>query len=190
MNTVSILYLFFLIFFLILMFGIMILYVYMVIGDLMGAPFVPTSSSYLDEIFKKANLKKGQRFIDLGSGDGRLVRKAAKNYGALGVGIEISPILVWYSKILTKFQKIKGAKFKTGNFFKTPLGSFDIIFCFLVPKSLPKLENKLLKEAKGKLVISQGFKLKGLENYLDSQITRKVFSTYFYRIPNSDLIFC
>jgi len=46
-----------------------------------------------------AEVKKGDVVYDLGSGDGRIVIRAAKKYGVRGVGIEIDPDLVRRSRL-------------------------------------------------------------------------------------------
>src|SRR5690242_14072874 len=54
-------------------------------------PYVPTPQNVVDTMLKLANLKPGDVIYDLGSGDGRIVITAAKQYGVRGVGIDINP---------------------------------------------------------------------------------------------------
>jgi len=42
----------------------------------MGSPYVATRKKRIEEILKEVELKKGKLFIELGSGDGRIVRTA------------------------------------------------------------------------------------------------------------------
>ncbi len=148
--------------------------------EFLGAPFVPTFNN-LDEIFKKAKLKKGQVFMDLGSGDGRVVRKAVKNYGVYGIGIEINPYLVVYANLAAKLENLTNIQFKRQSLFEVDLEKADIIFVFLKPNMLKKLAPKLTKCKKGSLIIAQGFQIPGWDKYLVDKIERKVFSTYFYK---------
>lgn len=149
----------------------------------MGAPFVPTSAKMIDSILEKAKLKKGQVFIELGSGDGRVVRQAVQKYGVKGVGVELQPILVWYSKLISKLKKLKDISFVTQNLFKTDLKRVDVIFLFLLPKTLEKLREKFITQCKkGTLIISHGFKIKGFDNHLIGKIDRDIFPTYYYRV--------
>ncbi len=53
------------------------------------APFVPSTNSVVEYMLKLADLKAGEVLFDMGSGDGRTVIMAAKNFGARGVGIEL-----------------------------------------------------------------------------------------------------
>src|SRR5579864_7624013 len=64
---------------------------------LFGAPYLPTLKKQSDEIFKLLNLKPGQTLVELGSGDGRILRAAAKR-GIKAVGYELNPLLVMYAK--------------------------------------------------------------------------------------------
>ena len=61
------------------------------------APYVPTKMDNIRKILKLAGCKKGKKFYELGSGDGRVVMEAAK-LGANSIGIEQSLLRVLYSK--------------------------------------------------------------------------------------------
>ncbi len=176
------LYLLLLIFGLIVPISIALFGFFAILGDLKGAPFVPTQNKLLDEILAEAKLKTGQQFLELGSGDGRVTRLAVDRYGVVGKGIEINLMLVWYSNLRSKLNHLE-ASFSQGDFFKTNFGQTDIIFVFLLPKTLKKLAPKFLKECKkATLIISHGFKIKGLESKLVKTQSRKLFSTHFYRL--------
>lgn len=155
--------------------------VYCLIGDFKGAPYVPTSAKIVDEILKAANLKKGQRMVEFGSGDGRVIRRAVKKYQVYGIGIELNLILNIYARIISKFQKLN-VIYKTKNFFDEDLKKADVLFMFLLPKTLIKLKPKLLKKFKNKLIISHGFKIEGFEKFLVKKINRNIFPTYYYKI--------
>ena len=47
-------------------------------------PFVPTPIEVVDRMLEMAEVKKGDLVYDLGSGDGRILIRAAKKYGAPG----------------------------------------------------------------------------------------------------------
>jgi cyclopropane fatty-acyl-phospholipid synthase-like methyltransferase len=57
-------------------------------------PFVPTPIEVVDRMLELAEVKKADTIYDLGSGDGRIIIRAAKKYGARGVGIEMDQTLV------------------------------------------------------------------------------------------------
>jgi SAM-dependent methyltransferase len=157
---------------------------YCIYGDIKGAPYVPTTALMVDEILRHAKLEKGQRFLELGSGDGRVVRRACGRYGVVGCGVDIHALLIIYSRLLARLQGQRNVRFLVQDFFVTDLRQADVLFLFLLPKTLKSLREKIVTECKkGTLIISHGFKIEGLEKMLESKIDRKLFPTYYYRVP-------
>ena len=60
-----------------------------------GAPWHPLSNATIRHILEFAEVAPGDKVYDLGSGDGRILISAAKDYGAEAVGVEIDPVKVW-----------------------------------------------------------------------------------------------
>src|SRR5512141_612542 len=56
-------------------------------------PFVPTPIEVVDKMLELADVKKGDVVYDLGSGDGRIVIRAANKYGVRAKGIEMDRLL-------------------------------------------------------------------------------------------------
>lgn len=69
------------------------------------APYIPTKMDQIRKILKLAGVKKGKKFYELGSGDGRVVFEAAR-LGADSVGIEQSWIRVLWSRWQAKKQNL------------------------------------------------------------------------------------
>lgn len=159
--------------------------IFTIISDIFGAPYVPTSGKIIDEILKEAKLKKGQIFIELGSGDGRVLRRAVKNFQVKGVGVDLNPLLIIYSKLITRFMNLDNIEFKVGDIYKEDLIKANVIFLFLLPRSVKKLREKILRECrKNTLIISHGFKIEGWDKCLIKTQIRKPFPTYFYRLDS------
>ena len=155
---------------------------FLIYSSLMGSPFVPSKSSHYQDTINHANLKKGQIFVDLGCGDGQVVRYAVKNYQVKGIGIDINPLLILLSKILTKLAKINNIEFKLANIYKFDLSKFDVVYFFLMPEMIKKLVPKLNNEINNNcLLISHGFKIPCWDKYLIKTIKRSIFSSYFYK---------
>ncbi|TMA63802.1 MAG: hypothetical protein E6J73_08535 [Deltaproteobacteria bacterium] len=57
-------------------------------------PFVPTPIEVIDRMLELAEVKNGDVLYDLGSGDGRIVIRAAQKYGIHAVGIEMDQLLL------------------------------------------------------------------------------------------------
>ncbi len=65
-------------------------------------PYVPTPMTVVDRMLDLAQVISGDVLYDLGSGDGRIVIRAAKRYGVRGVGVELDPKLVDISRARAK----------------------------------------------------------------------------------------
>jgi len=73
---------------------------------LRGAPYVPTKRRLLDKAFTDLyQLSDKDTLIDIGSGDGVVLRAAARR-GAKAVGYDINPILVLISRLSSRSSLI------------------------------------------------------------------------------------
>lgn len=111
---------------------------------LFGAPFVPTLKSRAPDALKLLDLKPGQTLVELGSGDGRLLRLAAEQ-GIYAIGYELNPVLV----VWTYFRSWQQRKYITvhwGNFWRHSLPPTDGIYTFLLNHYMVKLDNKITQE--------------------------------------------
>jgi len=179
-----ILYFFLLILELFILIGVSIYGIGLLYSAFKGAPYVPTSKKQLTNIFKNIQFKEGAQFVELGSGDGRLVRYAAKEFGVKGIGVEINPVLVWWSRFLAKREHIS----ETVSFIKKHALDYSLVdanylYVFLMPEILEKLLPKFKRELrKGTIIISHGFKIIGFEKQLIHTEPDKSFSTYYYKV--------
>ncbi|MCP6718390.1 MAG: hypothetical protein KJI70_02530 [Patescibacteria group bacterium] len=123
-----------------------VLLVLFAFGIFWGVIWMPTRKKDYERIAKMAILKSDDVFYDLGSGTGDLLFYLEKNHGIRCVGIEISPIFYFYSKIKSLFYK--KVKIRYGNFFKHDISEADILYAFLHPKMYKKLKAKIKKDAK------------------------------------------
>lgn len=102
------------------------------------------------ELFKKINLQNYNHFLDLGSGDGRVVLTASLFTKA--TGIEIDPKLIAAS--LNIKQKLGlDAEFIQTNFYDYRISGHDIVFVNPDGPMHRGLENKFLNELRGKLIV-------------------------------------
>ncbi len=107
-----------------------------------GPPYVPTLKQQIKSALDLLNLQPGQTIFELGSGDGRFARAAAKQ-GIRVVGYELNPMLVIYSKIVTwRYRDL--VKIRWGNIWsKRWPEDADAIYAFLLDKFMPKLDKKI-----------------------------------------------
>lgn len=123
-----------------------------------GAPFVPTEPEVVERTMELAQVKEGDIFYDLGSGDGRLVLAAALR-GAQAYGIEIDPLRVWYSRLWIRMLRLGGkAKILKQDMFTVDYSNATVVNLFLLHKTNKALQQKLLKELRpGTRVVAYGF---------------------------------
>lgn len=112
------------------------------------------SSSTKDvfDIFKRIKLHNHKTFLDIGSGDGKVVLIASL-FGVNAHGVEIDDFLVAKSLELQRKFGIKNASFIKKDFHEHDFSNYDVLF--LAPdKPLRRgLEQKLVKELNGKLIL-------------------------------------
>lgn len=124
---------------------------------LFGAPYVPVHKVNQKAVFDLLELKKGETFVDLGSGDGRMLRQAA-SLGVKAIGYEINPVL-WFLSTVLCLPKRKNITIKLRNFFYEDLSKADAIVVFLDSRFIAKLERKLEKESKKQRVACIAYNL-------------------------------
>jgi SAM-dependent methyltransferase len=123
-----------------------------------GAPYLPTRRKETQAALDLLSLKKGQTLYDLGCGDGRVLKMAARQ-GLNGVGYELNPLLVLVAKIYT-YKYRHQVKIVWGNFWKADISKADGIFIFLIERFMRKLDLKLQKEVRKPVrVVSFAFKI-------------------------------
>ncbi len=122
-----------------------------IIALIQGAPFVPTPMRAVRKMLKTAGVKKGDKVIDIGCGDGRLCYLASKEFGADSIGYELSPFVFFVAKIRQLLWRSK-AKIKFGDFRNHDLSQANHIVTYMLPETLekfiPKFEKDLKKGAK------------------------------------------
>ena len=124
-----------------------------------GAPYFPSSRKRITEMIDMAKLKAGDRILELGSGDGRILFEIAKR-GYDVVGVEINLVMVIISNIRIFFSPYRNKiKVYWGNFWSFDASGFNTVFCYLFPITMDKIYEKLNKEMKaGSKIISNTFK--------------------------------
>ncbi len=140
---------------------------------IVGAPYVPILRRDYEPLLKLTKLKAGQTLVDLGSGDGRLLRAAAKQ-GIRGIGYEINPFLYLVSLVVTwRYRQL--VTIHLADFWRIHLPEADAVYVFLIDRLMPKLDAKLSREiAKPTPVVSFVFQVPGRKP------TTKTRNAYLY----------
>lgn len=108
-------------------------------------PFLP-SSSLFKEAVKYLDIKDGDKVLDIGSGDGRVLFYASKKYPmASFVGVEKSFLLTIYSRFKKILLGRKNLRFECKDILQYDISDFDAIYMYLLPEFVDEV---LLPEKK------------------------------------------
>jgi SAM-dependent methyltransferase len=129
------------------------------VGVLFGAPYLPTLASQRRAALELLDLKPGQTLYDLGCGDGRMLKAAARS-GLNAVGYELSPALVIIARAIN-WRYRKQVKVLMGNYWPADISQADGIFVFLLDKYMPRLDKKLNALGKPVRLASYTFQIPG-----------------------------
>lgn len=137
-------------------------------SDFVGAPYIQNDDKVIIESLKLANVSEKTKLVDLGSGNGKVLRMAKKHFETIEcLGYELAP----WPYILSKLHKTKTIR---KSIFDADLNDVDVIYVYLLPKLLKKLSNKFaeLKARNPSVkIVSPVFKIDGL-------IPKKVIDCY------------
>ena len=124
-----------------------------------GALWVPTPLATVKKMLVMADVKPGEVVYDLGSGDGRVIVTAARQFGANAVGIEVDPLrYAWAQAMITIFKLRGQVKVIWGDFFDQDLSQADVVTVYLQQETNLRLMNKLMRELRpGTRVVSNTF---------------------------------
>jgi SAM-dependent methyltransferase len=120
-------------------------------------PPVPTPRMALPELMEALNLPPSGCFYDIGSGDGRVLKRVAEERPGLRVvGIENNPV----ANLLAYMRVGSNVKLIRNDILGVSLRDADRIFAYLGPELMVALEPKLERELKkGARVVAQQFAL-------------------------------
>ena len=129
--------------------------IFIIIPFMFGASFEISRREVVEKMIEFVKLKKGEKVVDLGSGDGRVILEFARK-GVEVHGYEINPLLVFWSRKKIKKEGLQNKAFiHWKNFWKEDLSKFDVVIVFQVGYLMSRLERKLRHELKkGARVIS------------------------------------
>ncbi len=134
-------------------------------------PFVPSPRKVVRKMVDLADARPGEKICDLGSGTGRILFEAARQYPQNMIyGIENSLTLRIVSGFLLVLHPLARKRIKIVNrdFFNVDLHNLDVIFCFLTPEALRILAPKFQALKTGSRIIAYMFPLENQENFTEA----------------------
>ncbi len=112
-----------------------------------GAAWIPTPRETGRKALELAKVNQDDVFVDLGSGDGRIIIMAAEDYGATAIGIEADPLRVlWSRRVIRKRGLEDKVTVIQGNFFSQNLSNATVVFVYQCEGVNRRLKSKLASE--------------------------------------------
>jgi len=162
-----------------LLFLLVLLYFLLVLPGIysliFGAPYLPSSDKRIDGILELGKFTKGDKIIDLGCGDGRIIRRISFNGVKCVIGYEFSFPTFVLARIQNYLYKSR-SKVYFKNLWKQDYSEYDVLICFLSDNAMMRFEKNIWpKLKKGTRVISNEFQFKNIK------AVRKKGYVYLYK---------
>jgi SAM-dependent methyltransferase len=128
-----------------------------------NAPFVRTPEDVVDEMLELAEPRPDDLLYDLGCGDGRIVVRAAEQYGCRAVGFDIDPARVQEARENASRHEVDDrVKIVEQDVLTLDLAEADVVTLYLLPRLNEKLLPQLKRLKPGARVVSHDFGLPGV----------------------------
>jgi hypothetical protein len=124
-------------------------------------PYIPTEMELVDAMLQLARVGSDDVLFDLGSGDGRIVVRAAQRFGTRGFGYEHQEPLVALSAARADRAGVGDlVRFRAEDLFDADISSATVVTLYLGPAFNLRLRPTLLSQlAPGARVVSNNFHL-------------------------------
>lgn len=112
-----------------------------------GSPYVPSHKRDVMEAFDNLyQIRHDDVLVDIGSGDGQILREAARRGAKKCIGYEINPVLVILSKYLCR--RYPQTETKMADFWRVSLpNDTSIVYIFSVTRDIERLTKKIQSES-------------------------------------------
>jgi hypothetical protein len=144
-------------------------------------PFMPTTNEKLATISKLLDnrINSKSKFIDIGSGDGRVVKHISQRFDCFATGVERNKTLFLISNVSTLCNR--KTNFLCTDFNLHSLRDYDCVMVFGIPSLMSTLGRKFKSELKpGSFVLVNKFKLPG--KIWESRLLALENEIYLYQI--------
>jgi ubiquinone/menaquinone biosynthesis C-methylase UbiE len=151
------------------------------------APYVSSPQPLVAKMLELARVKQGDTLFDLGSGDGRILITAARDFGARAVGVELSSVLARRSREQAEALGL-GNRISVieGDLLAVDLKNADVVSIYLMTEANAQLRPKLERELRpGTRVVSLEFEIRGWKPVRVEKFTahRHDYKIFLYEIP-------
>jgi len=101
---------------------------------------------------KQLNLQKGKTVVDLGCGDGKVLRFFEKEFWIKWVWYDVNSFAILWWKALNKILNTK-VRLIQWNFFDNDISSYDYIYIYLMPSVMEDVEKFVFKNKKPEAIV-------------------------------------
>lgn len=144
--------------------------------------WIPTPDPLVTRMLQLAQVRASDSIVDLGSGDGKIVIAAARDFGARARGIEYNEKMVELSRRNAERAGVSGrATFEQGDLFAADFSSADVVTMYLMPHLNLRLRHMLLAMKPGTRVVSHEFRMGDWEPEESSRIGAR--SMHLWVVP-------
>lgn len=123
--------------------GVLFWQLNLLIVSVFSTPIVYANGQAIRDAYKLADLKKRELVVDLGCGNAKSLIIAAKEFGAKGIGVDLSLYCYLKSKLnVTLAGQGKNIEIIWGGFKKSEpyLKKADVVYLYLLNSTLEKIE--------------------------------------------------
>lgn len=126
---------------------------------LLDVPFVPSDDAVVQAMLKLAAVRRHDVLYDLGSGDGRILIRAAKKHGTRGIGVEIDPLRIADAMDEAGYAGVEYlVDFVEEDIFTADFREATVVTLYLLESINIQLRPRLLSELRpGSRIVSHSF---------------------------------
>lgn len=144
--------------------------------------WVPTPDALVDRMLKMAQVTPDDFVVDLGSGDGKIVIAAARDFKARALGVEFNPDMVALARRKSQSAGVEGrARFEQGDIFTFDYSTATVVTMYLLPGLNLKLRPQLLRMRPGTRLVTHQFTMGSWEP--DDSCTVENRPGYLWIVP-------
>ena len=146
--------------------------------------YVPTPPEVVAEMLRLAEVKPGDVVYDLGSGDGRIVIAAVRDFGATrGVGIDLDPARTAEATANARAAGVADrVTFLTQDLFASDVSEATVVAMYLLPQLLQRLMPTLRAMRPGTRIVSHNYDF-GAAWTPDVTLLESDSLIHFWRVP-------
>ncbi|MEI2417987.1 class I SAM-dependent methyltransferase [Orrella sp. JC864] len=120
--------------------------------------WLPTPDALVARMLSMAGLGPQDKLVDLGSGDGKIVIAAARDFQAQALGVEFDPKMVEVSRRNAQDAGVsERARFVQGDIFEAEFPQATVVAMYLLPELNLRLRPKLMAMAPGTRIVTHQF---------------------------------